>query len=366
MPRATRRRSPRDVETERQDAPGEEPRQGVAEVLHLQRTAGNQAVVAALVARSSPLAGNRAVGQLLARTASGAPMVKDRKPIDDLANKQDVKPVERVRAYATIAGTEAVKMDPAVVYDSGLVKDGLNLVSLKQDNGVPAKTEFVDAAGRTSGGAPPEAATGVAILVNVTATRFQDEDYMVAAIRHEMVHARLMRLTLKHLADWKQKPEGLPFPQYVEKKVAGTDGALVKDRFFGGHMDETVAYAEGFLSAFFYAPIEAPGAGDRAWIAHFEGFTKEFQNARNNSGGVPKSRAGVQEQNLATRQSANAVIPETEKLVKEYCDAGGAARRKNLAAWMEHLNNAGTLYEPALAMVYKVATGGKSLPKRKP
>ena len=82
---------------------------------------------------------------------------------------------------------------------------------------------------------------------------------MVAAIRHEMVHARLMRLTLKHLAAWKQNPDGLSFTQYVDKKVAGTDGALIKDRFFGGHMDETVAYAEGFLSAFFYAPIEEPG-----------------------------------------------------------------------------------------------------------
>ena len=130
---------------------------------------------------------------------------------------------------------------------------------LKQASEVPAKTDFVDSAGRASGGAPPENVTGVAILVNTTASRFEDEDYMVAAIRHEMVHARLMRLTLKHLADWKQKPEGLSFVQYVDKKVTGTDGALVKDRFFGGHMDEVVAYAEGFLSAFFYAPIAAPG-----------------------------------------------------------------------------------------------------------
>jgi hypothetical protein len=104
--------------------------------------------------------------------------VKDRKPIDDLAKQTNVKPVDRVKAYAQIAGTAAVNMDPAAVSDSGLVKDGLNLVSLKQASEVPAKTDFVDSAGRASGGAPPETATGVAILVNSTASRFEDEDYM--------------------------------------------------------------------------------------------------------------------------------------------------------------------------------------------
>jgi hypothetical protein len=347
MPRAPRRRSSRDGDAERQDAPGESPPQAVAAVLQLQRTAGNHAVA-----------------RLLARTAAGAPIVKDRKPIDDLAKKKGVKPVDRARDYATIAGTDAVKMDPSVVH-SGVVKDGINLVTLVQADTVGAKADFVDSAGRTHGGAPPADAVGVAILINATATRFEDEDYMVAAIRHEMVHARLMRLTLKHLADWRQNPEGLPFPQYVEKKVSGSDAALVKDRSFGGHMDETLAYAEGFLSAFFYAPVEKPGPGERAWLAHFGGFAKEFQNARLNSG--PAKRApGVQEQNLATRQSANAVIAESEKLVKEYCTAGGTTRAKNLAAWMEYLSSTGTLYEPALALVYKAATGGKSLPKRKP
>jgi hypothetical protein len=202
--------------------------------------------------------------------------------------------------------------------------------------------------------------------VNSTATRFEDEDYMVAAIRHEMVHARLMRLTLKHLTDWKQKPDGLSFTQYVDKKVTGTDKALVKDRFFGGHMDEIVAYAEGFLSAFFYAPVAAPGTGTPAWLAHFEGFTKEFQKARINSGGLPKNTRGIPEDNLAMRESANAVIPESEKQVREYCDKAAAAQRQNLAAWMEHLDQAGGLYQPALDMVHRAATGGKSLPKRKP
>ena len=292
MSRATRRRSARDEEPEREDAPVKAPDAGVADLLRLQRTAGN-----------------RAVAQLLARNQAGAPPVKDRKPIDDLAKQTNVKPVDRVKAYAKIAGTAAVNMDPAVVYDSGLVKDGLNLVSLKQANEVPAKTDFVDSAGRASGGAPPETVTGVAILVNSTASRFEDEDYMVAAIRHEMVHARLMRLTLKHLADWKQKPDGLSFTQYVDKKVTGTDGALVKDRFFGGHMDEVVAYAEGFLSAFFYAPVAAPGTGTPAWIAHFEGFTKEFHKARANAGGMPKSRKGIPEENLAMRQARTPSSP---------------------------------------------------------
>jgi hypothetical protein len=349
MSRATRRRSARDGEPEREDAPVKVPEAGIADLLRLQRTAGNHAVA-----------------QMLARNQSGAPPVTDRRPIDELAKQADVKPGERVKAYAKIAGTGAVNMDPGVVTESGPVKDGLNMVQLKQASGVPAKTDFVDAAGRASGGAPPENVTGVAILVNSTAARFKDEDYMVAAIRHEMVHARLMRLTLKHLADWKQKPEGLSFMQYVDKKVTGTDGALVKDRFFGGHMDEVVAYAEGFLSAFFYAPITAPGTGTPAWIAHLKGFTEEFQNAKNNAVRIPKNTTRIRPDDLAMRQSANAVIPESEKQVKAYCDKAGPAQLENLAAWMKPLDGAEGMHRPALDMIHKVATGGRSLPKRKP
>ena len=349
MSRAMRRRSARDEEPEREVAPARAPDAGVADLLLLQRTAGNHAVA-----------------RLLARNQTGAPPVKDRKPIDDLAKETSVKPADRVRAYAKIAGTGSVNMDPDVVTESGLAKDGLNLVPLKQARDVPAKTDFVDAEGRTSGGAPPETATGVAILVNSNASRFEDEDYMVAAIRHEMVHARLMRLTLKHLADWKQKPDGLSFQQYVDKKVSGTDGALVKDRFFGGHMDEVVAYAEGFLSAFFYAPIAAPGTGSPAWLAHFEGFTKEFQKADANAVRIPKDTRRIPPENLAMRQAANAVIPESEKQVKEYSDKAPVAQRENLAAWMAHLDQAGGLYRPALEMVHRAATSGKPLPKRKP
>jgi hypothetical protein len=349
MSRAMRRLSARDEEPEREDTAARAPDAGVADLLRLQRTAGNHAVA-----------------RLLARNQAGAPPVKDRKPIDDLAKATNVKSADRIRAYARIAGTGAVNMDPEVVTESGPVKDGLNLVPLKQASDVPAKTDFVDAEGRAHGGAPPETATGVAILVNVNASKFEDEDYMVAAIRHEMVHARLMRLTLKHLADWKQKPEGLSFMQYVDKKVSGTDGALVKDRFFGGHMDEVVAYAEGFLSAFFIAPITAPGKGTPSWIAHFEGFTKEFRKADDNAVQIPKDTRRIPPENLAMRQAANAVLPESAKQVKEYCDKAPLAQRENLAAWMVHLDEAGGLYRPALDMVHRAATGGKPLPKRKP
>ena len=256
-------------------------------------------------------------------------------------------------------------MDPATVHTSPFYKDGINLDALKQARDVPATTGFIDAANNFSGGAPPETAKGVAIVVNSGAARFEDEDYMVAAIRHEMVHARLMRLTLQHLTAWKQAPGGLSFAQYVDKRAGGADGALIKDRYFGGHMDETVAYAEGFLSAFFYAPTEEPGPGDRAWMAHLKGFTKEFATARANSGGLPRNRKGIPESAIATREAATAVESEAEKLVKEYCDGGGAARRKNLAAWMQRLYKSEGMYDAALKMIYKVATGGKALPEPK-
>ena len=93
MSRARPRLSARDEEPEREDAPANAPDAGVAGLLLLQRTVGNHAVA-----------------RLLARNQAGAPPVKDRKPIDDLAKETNVKSVDRVRAYAKIAGTGAVGM----------------------------------------------------------------------------------------------------------------------------------------------------------------------------------------------------------------------------------------------------------------
>lgn len=346
MPRAPRRRSARDDEPERRDAPPTAAEAPAAEVLRLQRTAGN-----------------RAVAQMLARNASGAPAIENRTAIDDLAKKTDVAPLDRVKAYARIAGTDALGMDPAAVNDSPVRKVGVNLGVLPtQDDKVGAQAGFIDAQDRFSGGKPPDNAKGVAIVVNVRSARFLDEDYMVAGIRHEMVHARLMKLTLQQKSAWEQNPGGMTFSQFVDNRMKGGDGALVKDRFFGGHMDETVAYAEGFLTAFSYAPVEQPQPGDRAWIAHLKGFGTEYQNARNNSGPIPKKLPpNVDERNLAIRHGANAAEAEAEKLVREFCEKGGKGKCKNLAAWMLYLDKAGGMYRPALAMIYKVATG-KAMP----
>ena len=121
MSRATRRRSARDEEPEREDAPVKAPDAGVADLLRLQRTAGNHAVT-----------------QPLARNQSGAPPVKDRNPIDDLA-KQATSSPSIVSRPCLLSGLTTVNIDPPRMTDSGLVKDGLNLVSLKQANEVPAK-----------------------------------------------------------------------------------------------------------------------------------------------------------------------------------------------------------------------------------
>jgi hypothetical protein len=159
---------------------------------------------------------------MLAPTPTGAPIIKDRTRIDELAKKK-VSGAERCRVYAEIAGTQAVQMDPTTVHLKPFYQDGVNLDALKQARDVPATTGWIDGSDKFSGGAPPETIKGVAMVVNSNSDQFEDEDYMVAAIRHEMVHARLMRLTLKHLADWKQNPDGLSFTQYVDKKVTGTD-----------------------------------------------------------------------------------------------------------------------------------------------
>jgi hypothetical protein len=343
--RRERRPGEREEEVEREEAPAPPQHQ----LLQLQRTFGNRAVAQ----------------MMLARNASGAPPIKDRKPIDALAKQQNVAPADRIKAYARIAGTQVLGLDPGVVH-SGPVQTGINLGTLKQADDVGAQAGFVDGSGKLEGGAPPDPAQGVAIVVFTSSDRFEDEDYMVAAIRHEMVHARLMKLTLEHRDAWKAAAGGLTFPQYVDKKVGGSDGALIKDRFFGGHMDETVAYAEGFLTAFFYSPVVEPGDGDHAWIAHLRGFTKEYQNARLNSGPIPKKLPpDAKPGNIAMKQAANAVEVEAEKLVKEFCDAGGTAKSANLAAWIERLYKRKGFYDAAMKMIDKVATGGKALPEPK-
>src|SRR5215218_3393031 len=132
MPRTTRRSTARaDERTEEHEARPAAPQPPVAELLRLQRSAGNNAVA-----------------QLLARRTSVAPPVKDRKPIDVLKQQKGVTPEDRVKEYARIAGTSEVKMNPAVVNASGGKKPGLNLVQLKQDDDVPAQTAFIDANGK--------------------------------------------------------------------------------------------------------------------------------------------------------------------------------------------------------------------------
>jgi hypothetical protein len=316
--------------------------------------------------RLSQLVGNQAVARMLARKAIDAPIVKDRTRIDDLIKRgDDVDSLERLRIYADIAGTQAVQMDPKNASKATFYQDGVNLDAFKQASENPAQAGFIDGTTKKfSGGAPPENASGVAIVVNSAAARFKDPDYMVAAIRHEMVHAKLMRLTLKHRADWQKDPGGRSFAQYVDQKVGGSDAALIKDRFFGGHKDEALAYAEGFLSAFLYSPIKEPGPEKHAWLAHFEGFTKDFHTSDLNAGPLPKSRRGIEESQIAMKEASNAGIAEARKLVKEYCDAGGDAKRKNLGAWMIFLRDRGGLYKPALEMVYEAAMG-TAMPKPK-
>ena len=315
----------------------------------------------------SRAAGNRAVARILARRPNdAAPPIKDRTRIDQLAKTKGQAAADRCKAYAEIAGTQSVQMDPAAVHTSAFYQDGVNLDALKQARDVPATTYWLDDSNRPSGGAPPEKVKGVAIVVNSNSNRFEDADYMVAAIRHEMVHVRLMRLTLKHLTAWKQAQNGLSFTQYVDKHIAGTDAALVKDRYFGGHMDEVVAYLEGFLSAYAYSAVETPDANnDRAWIHHLKGFTKEFEKARVNGGVLPRNRKGIPEASIATKQSANAVVSESERMLKDYCDAAGETRRQNLAAWTQRLYKAKDFYDAALKLIYRVATKGKTMPEPK-
>jgi hypothetical protein len=319
------------------------------------------------VARLSHAAGNRAVARMLARTPNDAPPpIKDRTRLDQLAKTKGQLAADRCRAYAEIAGTQSVQMDPAAVHTSAFYQDGVNLDALKQARDVPATTYWLDDANRPSGGAPPEKVKGIAIVVNSNSNRFEDADYMVAAIRHEMVHARLMRLTLKHLTDWKNAPNGLSFMQYVDKHVAGTDAALVKDRYFGGHTDEVVAYLEGFVTAYAYSAVETPDANaERAWIRHLKGFTKEFESARANSGALPKDRRRISEASIAMKESANAVVSAAERVLKDYCDAAGEPRRKNLAAWAQRLYKTKDFYDAALKLIFKVATNGKTMPEPK-
>lgn len=326
--------------------------------------AATNAEAFALLSRA---AGNRAVARMLARRPNDAPPpIKDRTRIDQLAKTKGQSAADRCRAYAEIAGTQWVQMDPTAVHTSPFYQDGVNLDALKQAREVPATTYWLDDGNRPSGGAPPEKIKGVAIVVNSNSDRFEDADYMVAAIRHEMVHARLMRLTLKLLIDWKKAQNGLSFTQYVDKHVAGTDAALVKDRYFGGHMDEVVAYVEGFLTAYAYSAVETPDANhDRAWISHLKGFTLEFETASVNSGPLPKNLKGIPEASIAMKQSANAVMSEAERVLKDYCDAAGDARRQNLAAWAQRLYKTKGFYAAALKLIYKVATKGKTMPEPK-
>jgi hypothetical protein len=86
--------------------------------------------VTAEVSGSSPVAavaaGNRAVTGILARRPNdAAPPIKDRTRIDQLAKTKGQAAADRCKAYAEIAGTQSVQMDPAAVHTSAFYQDGV-------------------------------------------------------------------------------------------------------------------------------------------------------------------------------------------------------------------------------------------------
>jgi hypothetical protein len=84
-------------------------------------------------ARLSRAAGNRAGARILARRPYDAqPPIKDRTRIDQLAKTKGQSAADRCRAYAEIAGTQSVQMDPTAVHTSAFYHDGVNLDALKQ------------------------------------------------------------------------------------------------------------------------------------------------------------------------------------------------------------------------------------------
>ena len=169
-----------------------------------------------------------------------------------------------------------------------------------------------------------------------------------------------------YLADWKKAQSDLSFSQYVDKHVSGADATLVKDRYFGGHKDEVVAYLDGFLTAYAYTAVAAPDDKlERGWIRHLKGFTKEYQPASDYAGPLPKNLKGISEENIRAKQSANVVVSHSERVLKDYCDAAGETRRQNLAAWAQRLYKTKDFYDAALKLIYRVATKGKKMPEPK-
>jgi hypothetical protein len=275
------------------------------EVLALQRTAGNQAVVR-MLARKEPepsRANIKTVSELGdaekwrgdVQGGAGAKQM-----ISELATMLQIQWIPDIK------GTTPDDVNTAMRLEDAELKPGLNFVANLSQRGLGGYLypKFTSTLNADRDAPLPR---GVGVLLGKPAFEAGSKASTLAVLRHELEHAFHNSMALHCLKVWrddsKAKAAKTPFLAWLDKlPMAPADRALVRERVPGSNINtEALANLEGFITAF---PHETPGA---------EGGHPAFDELVDSAEHWVKADASVQRECVARLKALRARLKDTTR-----------------------------------------------------
>jgi hypothetical protein len=277
------------------------------QVLALQRSAGNHAVVRMLAREPAPShVGIEPVTDIGGKKGEEAWAA-------ELAANKGVKHLYSELAtllHATklnhVKGTSPDDINGALRADGSELKPGLNFAARMGGRGQCGY--LYD--GKFTSDLPPVTRTGalptVAVVLGRGAFEGNSKAATLGVLRHELEHAFHNEMALKAITAWRNdaKAGKLGFSGWLEKAdMAAADKALVRERVSGSNTNtEALSNLEGFIAAF---PLETPG---------FEGGHAAYAELEDAAGYWLGADAAVQKECIARIKALRARLKDTTGL----------------------------------------------------
>jgi hypothetical protein len=244
------------------------------QLIALQRTAGNQAVVRMLAREPAP----SHVG-IEPITDIGGKKGEESWAAELAANKgvkhlySELATLLQATKIDAVKGTGPDNINGALRASASELKPGLNFAARMDGRG---KTGYLYD-GKFTSDLPPVTRKGdlpaVAVALGRGAFEGNSKAATLGVLRHELEHAFHDEMAVKAITAWRNdssKAGKLGFSAWLEKAdMAAADKALVRERVSGSNTNtEALSNLEGFIAAF---PVETPGfEGGHAAYAELE------------------------------------------------------------------------------------------------
>jgi hypothetical protein len=277
------------------------------EVLALQRTAGNQAVVRMLAREPAPShVGIEPVTDLGGKKGEEdwAAELKANKGVKQLYS--ELATLLHATALAHVKGTGPDDINTALRLDAADLKPGLNFVARMEGRG---KCGYLYDGTFTST-LPPVKREGplpaVAVVLGKGAFEGNSKAATLGVLRHELEHAFHNEMALHCIKAWRSDSKAAKqgFLAWLEKaSIAAADKALVRERVSGSNTNtEALSNLEGFIAAF---PLETPG---------FEGGHPAYAELEDAAGYWLSADSAVQKEFIARLKALRARMKDSTGL----------------------------------------------------